>query len=115
MSQFTQLLIDLKNLNYLDSAIDNESYRKKFIEVLQNIFGIELSDEFIKRKDDIDHMPYNENIKNFLKDISIFNVKKIPNVTYDTIIYIETLYLIIITIIKKKRMIIIKINYMKVL
>jgi len=68
---------------------------------------------------DENHIPVeykeNKNNKNFLKDISIFNVKKIPNVTYDTIIYIETLYLIIITIKKKKRMIIIKINYMKVL
>ncbi len=92
MSQNTQLLIDLKILNNRDSIIDNESYRKKFTEVLQCIFGIQFSDEFIKRKNDIDYMPYNENIKNFLKDDSMFNLKKIADVDYNKIIYRDPLF-----------------------
>lgn len=93
MSQNTELLIDLKNLNNPpDSNINNESYRKKFTEVLQCIFGIEFSDEFIKRKNDIDYMPYNENIKNFLKDDSMFNLKKIADVDYNKIIYRDPLF-----------------------
>lgn len=92
MSQNTELLIDLIILNNPDSIIDNESYRKKFTEVLQCIFGIQLSDEFIKRKNDIAYMPYNENIKNFLKDDSIFNLKKNLDVDYNKIIYKDPLF-----------------------